>query len=68
MPEMEKSHLLYGLIQVENIAGHKWEEEKDRARERERGKRLRDSVWLRKGCFVSHKFDRWSNSAERRDN
>jgi hypothetical protein len=45
---------------------NKREGEKDRTRGR--GKRVRDSVWLRKGCGVSHKFNCWSNSSELRDN
>jgi hypothetical protein len=48
--------------QVENLTRNKWEGEKERARER--GKRVRDSVWLRKGCGVSLKFDCWLNSSD----
>ena len=52
-----KSNLLYRLQQVETVAGHEWEGEKERMRER--GERVRDSVWLGKGFGISHKFDHW---------
>ncbi len=42
---------------------------RERKREKEkREERVSDIVWLRKGCSVGHKFDRWSNSSEPRDN
>ncbi len=63
--EQRKSHLLYGQLQLQNLAGHKREGEKDRMRERE--ERVRDDVWLEKGRGVGHKFDCWSNSWELRD-
>jgi hypothetical protein len=64
--EAEKSHLLYSTLLVENIAESKQEGEKERGRDRE--KRWRDRVWLRKGCDVCHKFDSWLNSPELIDN
>ncbi len=62
-PEGEKSHLLYGLVQVENIAGKKQKGEKEKREER-----VSDIVWLREGSGIFHKFDSWSNSSEPRDN
>jgi hypothetical protein len=64
-PEMEKSHLLYGLQPVETLVGHDQEGEKERTRERR--ERVRDSVWLRKGFDISREFDCWSNITELRD-
>jgi hypothetical protein len=37
------------------------EQDKGRERMREKGERVRDRVWLEKGCGVSHKFDCWSS-------
>jgi hypothetical protein len=56
---------MYATLQVENIAGNKQVGEAGRMRER--GMRVRDSVWLRTGCGIGHKFDCWSNSSELRD-
>jgi hypothetical protein len=60
-----KSNLLYRLQQVETIAGHEREGEKERMRER--GERVRDSVWLGKGFGIRHKFNSWSNFSELRE-
>ncbi len=40
------------------------EQNKGRERKREDGTRVRDEVWLRKGCGVGHKLDNWSNINE----
>ncbi len=40
------------------------EQNRVRERKREDGKRVRDEVWLRKGCGVGHKLNHWSNINE----
>jgi hypothetical protein len=63
---MKKSSLLYAMYQAETIAKQEREGEKERARER--GERVRDSVLLKRGFGVTHKFYRWLNFLELRDN
>jgi hypothetical protein len=52
----KKSHLIYGIAQVEILWGL---QNGGRERMRERGERVRDCVLLQKGFGVNHKFDRW---------
>jgi hypothetical protein len=63
---MKKSSLLYAMYQAETIAGQEREGEKERARER--GERVKDSVLLKRGFGVTHKFNHWSKFLELRVN
>jgi hypothetical protein len=60
-------HLLNDASQMHDTSfiqnGKEWGEGKTE-RERERVKSERPGVWLRKGCGMGHKLDRWSSIYE----
>jgi len=60
IPVGEILHFLYVRVQVKTMCGNKLRREKERARKNEKG--VRDSMLLKKGFAVAHKFDCGSNS------
>ncbi len=53
---MVQVNILQGTSKIDRERESERERERERERMREKGERVRDGVWLEKGCGISHKL------------